>query len=515
MNDSDIIDPTGEMPDLQPEPSGKPPEEGKAVGRAPGDWFWWLPPRFRNSPYWIIAIVLHAILLLLAGFIVVFHLWRPGDISGGIYDGGGNEGVDVSPPPATTQPTQQLQNAPTPSTSTAFNQLAQAIATTGVGDWSVAAPTEVASSTAMVASNVSGTGKGIPGAYTGRIGGGTRRGLLSKKGGTSNVEESVNKALEWLKKHQTSDGSWGEDFKAGMTGLAVLCFLAHGDVQGSEKYGGVVEKGTNWLIQYSKSHGGMMNTSGRVEYEHAIAALALSENYAMAPTVPDLEDTAKKAIDVIVKAQTSSGCWAYGYSKEEGGQNFHADTSVAGWNIQAVKAAQLGKLDVPGIDNSLQQAAKMLKGMYNAGQGSFGYTNAGEAHWTLRGVGIYNLQLILDKAGDDGVKPWKKTDEVMKALDALIKDDTARCDWDKAQGVVLYGWYYNTYASFFGEGQYWTQWNGQFRDPIIRHQEKDGHWAIPAGSVEQTWITKNADSDVYSTALCCLMLQVYWRHLTT
>ena len=43
----------------------------------------------------------------------------------------------------------------------------------------------------------------------------------------------------------------------------------------------------------------------------------------------------------------------------------------------------------------------------------------------------------------------------------------------------------------------------------IKAQAADGHWDTPAGSSEQ------AHGTVYSTTLCCLMLEVYYRYLPT
>lgn len=491
----------------QPAPPS-PPQRTDSQGGAGG----WLPSRLRNSPYWVISILLHLGLLFLATVLVVFNVMRPGGVEGGFYDGGGNEGVDVAPPPAQTQQMAQMQNQPT-TASQSFSQLTQAIATTGVGEWSIAAPTDVAAGAA--AASISGVGRGIPGAYSGRIGAGNRLGLLRKRGGSQSVEDAVNKALEWLRRNQNEDGSWGEDYKPAMTGLAILCYLAHGDVQGSDKYGSVVERGVNWLIAEGRNRNGLMSSrAGKAAYQHAIASLALAENYALAPTVPDLEEAATKAIALIVKNQQDNGQWSYEYERSGG----HPDTSIAGWNMQALKAAHLGQLNVEGVEAALERSAKMLKQMYNDSVGSFGYQSAdNNANWEKRGLGVYNLQLLLDKIGDDGKPEWQNTREVTRSLDAFLKDNNARFDWDRSSGWVLYGWYYNTYMTFFAGAQYWSTWNGQFREPLIRRQERDGRWALPPG--ENGWtlqvLNKNLDADVYSTAMCCLMLQVFWRHLVT
>ena len=87
------------------EPSKGQTSKGKQITR---DWFWWLPPRLRNSPYWLIAIVLHLILFLLFTIWVVFDVWRPGSLEGSFYDGGGQDGVDVQPPPASQEISKQL-----------------------------------------------------------------------------------------------------------------------------------------------------------------------------------------------------------------------------------------------------------------------------------------------------------------------------------------------------------------------------------------------------------------------
>jgi hypothetical protein len=72
----------------------------------------------------------------------------------------------------------------------------------------------------------------------------------------------------------------------------------------------------------------------------------------------------------------------------------------------------------------------------------------------------------------------------------------------------VYTWYYQTQANFQGGGSYWEHWNNIFRDNLIRHQSADGHWDFPPASRENY-------GHAYSTALCCLMLEVYYRYLPT
>jgi hypothetical protein len=92
------------------------------------------------------------------------------------------------------------------------------------------------------------------------------------------------------------------------------------------------------------------------------------------------------------------------------------------------------------------------------------------------------------------------------ALEYLGKQ---RLDWENSKGsFLLYGWYYATQALYQEDKAGWQSWNVQMQRALLNAQDKkDGHWDAPAGSNEQTY------GPVYSTTLCALMLEVYYRHL--
>ena len=59
-----------------------------------------------------------------------------------------------------------------------------------------------------------------------------------------------------------------------------------------------------------------------------------------------------------------------------------------------------------------------------------------------------------------------------------------------------------------------------FTKELLKRQKSDGRWVSPAfeerivkGHGEQMF--KGLDQPIYSTALCCLMLEVYYRYLPT
>ena len=73
--------------------------------------------------------------------------------------------------------------------------------------------------------------------------------------------------------------------------------------------------------------------------------------------------------------------------------------------------------------------------------------------------------------------------------------------------MPVYAWYYITQAKFQKGGKDWQEWNPKFSTTVIRNQiveGKLGHWE--GGDWGGT---------VYTTTLCTLMLEVYYRYLPT
>lgn len=81
-------------------------------------------------------------------------------------------------------------------------------------------------------------------------------------------------------------------------------------------------------------------------------------------------------------------------------------------------------------------------------------------------------------------------------------------DWKAAADT--YYWYYATLALFQHQGEPWRRWNEALTRELLAHQEKTGRcrgsW-VPEGK----WADKGGR--VYQTALCTLMLEVYYRYL--
>jgi hypothetical protein len=215
-----------------------------------------------------------------------------------------------------------------------------------------------------------------------------------------------------------------------------------------------------------------------------------------------VKDVLIQAVEYIVGGQAADGGWLYRYEKVG-----DSDTSVTGWQIQALKAAHLTGLEIPGVDQSLNKAMHDLRRVQDE-NGAFGYHSSADARYSLTGVGIlctYFWEGEKNKLVRDGLKYLLGTTE---------KEEPVKYEGSKAS---LYAWYYNTQACAMVGGSAWNKWNGWFQTQISSHQSPDGSWPVtgnprPIGNIE------NDSTDVgpyYRTTMCVLMLESYYRYIPT
>ncbi|MFH0880541.1 MAG: hypothetical protein V2A34_12565, partial [Lentisphaerota bacterium] len=192
------------------------------------------------------------------------------------------------------------------------------------------------------------------------------------------------------------------------------------------------------------------------------------------------------------------GGWDYDYKKTA-----RRDTSVAAWQIQALKAGYIGGAENPGIKQVLEKAVEDLKSAYDPETGRFFYTDtSGHKTDNITGLAVLCLQL-LGHAEDK---------EARNGLQALAGTN---CDWDKPPAWPMYGWYYITQAKFHQGGQTWAGWNAKFARAYIKNQNEDGSWTSAGKNSEVEHGQEVNLGPVYSTTLAALTLQVYYRFLPT
>lgn len=243
----------------------------------------------------------------------------------------------------------------------------------------------------------------MPGVYASRSSG--VRGDKIGAWGLGQTEALVYGFLRYLKMRQNKDGSWDSGtVSTGATSLALLCFLAHGELPGqSEEFGNTVEKAIRWLLNdqikseseidhrdaprkggshaWRRGEIGYFKGRDTCNYAHFLAVYALSEAYAMTQ-IPDIKDALELAIPHIINGQNAQGGWYYNLDASSP----VIDTSYASWAVQALKAAKLAHVgDQAKIVTALKKAANGLLVLRHS-DGSFGYTTRGNERNAYNGL---------------------------------------------------------------------------------------------------------------------------------
>jgi hypothetical protein len=353
-----------------------------------------------------------------------------------------------------------------------------------------------------------------------------RSALAQRSGASTASEQAVERALDWLARHQDLDGRWDggtahyEDGKAvpgdddftvhcppgqtcfgectyweadtGLTGLALLAYLGAGYTHKEGKYATTVGNGLDFLLAQQKRDGDLRGSSKAVGmYCHAMATLALCEAYAL--SLDDrLHNPAERAVSFLVGARARDGqAWRYLPGAPIG------DTSILGWVVMALKSAREIGLRVPSQPD-LDRGTLLWLDRVAAGQNKgLGRYQPGEAVTATMTAEAWVCRQFLGAGG-----PGPSSSE---AALYLLQHESDRGDSN------YYYWYYATLAMYQHGGQPWMRWNDRTRDRIVARQCSSGH---PAGSWEADDSMYGARGGrIYCTTLAALTLEVYYRYL--
>ena len=465
--------------------------------------------KLAESRYFMLSCVIHAVIVIIAGSIVLYKaVIEPPDFVAEGGDGLISATDDLTPPPETPQdavPTEQV----TPQTPNINSPTIDVISTTSQSSSFKVAPTQVnvkintnaadlAKATNGSMAKIGGGLGNLPGTMKGRVGAGRKAAMEQNKMKTK-TEQAVMKGLVWLQQNQNPDGSWGDSNKGGMTGFGLLCFLGHGETPESQQFGLTVNKAVQWILDNGTKNEGRLHMAPSFSqpgvYEHGICAYALGEYYTMTQD-ERVKELFKQAIGYIVQGQGPGGGWMYSYDKTAD------DLSVSGWQIQALKAAHLSKLDIYGVDQALDKAIAYIERVKGP-KGGYGYRGP-EDRYSLTGVGIL-CELF-----------WKGERGILRkgmewVLDQTEKEKPVKY---KSEHADLYAWYYHTQACLMFGGSAWTKWNRWFQDEICDVQNPDGSWPMPGGK-GHGMTGETMKDKVYRTSLCILMLEVFYRYMPT
>ena len=351
----------------------------------------------------------------------------------------------------------------------------------------------------------SGGGLQMPTTYKARCSKQDREQRLREGGGLPESQVAVLNGLRWLQKVQNEDGSWGRRWKASMTGLALLSYLGHCETPDSPEFGETVLNGIMYLAELGDRNEGRMGLAGnQFSYEHAIATYALAEAYTMSRygkrRIPNVREVLELAVPIIIRSQSSDGGWFYGYESQT-----PSDTSVSGWNVQALNAARYTGIEFEGMDTAWEKIGEYCESSQNE-DGHFGYRGSGGGRgFSMTGVGC--LAMLMHGK----MKQHKIRDGARYIMDqGEVSYDSMDAD--------LYGWYYVNQVMFMLGGGNWKKWNGWFQEQVINAQNKDGSFKRegPGGDIDAPvngTLAAGPDAEIYRAAFCILLLEVYYRYL--
>lgn len=351
--------------------------------------------------------------------------------------------------------------------------------------------------------------------------------------GDATTEATVLKALRWLKKTQKPDGSWSPVPTAN-TALAVLAYLAHGELPSSKEFGPTVEKAMQYLINahYVDQKTGLSKFKGSDgnEYAYLIATYALCEAYGMTKN-PNAKIVATRTLQRIIDGQSPTGGWNYKVAKiaADGKPD---DMSFGGWALQALKAGKMAGMHPDGLQECIKKAVKCLK-TRNFKNGGFNY-RAGQGPTGLTATGCLAMQLLgfsnepEVKAALDFMREWKPSFESRQK--GMTKEQTAATP-GPGQNPQYYCYYASQckYQAGMCQGataanvKSWQDWNTAMKalypKTIITLPDKipgpDGKPRQVGYWKWQNDMTCKGGGDTMTTCLCALQLMVYYRYLPT
>jgi len=366
-----------------------------------------------------------------------------------------------------------------------------------------------------------------------------RRSASRRYGKPPGTDEAVLAGLRWLKDHQVKTGpltgSWAGGYSgqapAAMTGLSLLAFLGYGctDKQPAE-FAETVKLAVKYILdQQAKSvkneklHGSFSEGA----YSQAICTMAMAETYGMTGNMK-AKESAQAALDYILRVQADTGGFDYNDARATG----RLDMSISGFQLQAIKACMDIGIKLPEVSRIRTEAflrsATMTqeKGkpspeyhtvyvvvpLWKEKDGKLveiaGAVPGGSANGE---PSPYNTALI----SNCRLTAASLTGRLFLGHGRTSTDCVGQARWllsspylaDPRAHNDLYYTYYMSLSMFQMGGEYWQKWNKYFNAPLRAIQVKEGPdkgcWNPPQYA---------GGGPVYTTALACLSLEVYWRY---
>lgn len=278
------------------------------------------------------------------------------------------------------------------------------------------------------------------------------------------VREMYDRGLQYLVKTQSEAGDWkGGDSGPGVTGMALMAFLASGEDPNFGLYSKQIRKAVKSIIKSQNASTGYM---GHSMYHHGFAMLALAEAYGSVDDRNLWTDADKgksrsigAALELAVRAAVTSqkknsfGGWRYSPDSND------ADTSVSGAVLVGLLAARNAGIEVP--DEAIDRAISYYQSMTsNSGQVAYA-GGLGGFDESMARISIGSLVYAVARRKD--LPQYKATLEYLKQ-----RLETPPNSYRE------YTAYYQAQALFQGDFPTWEKWNKLLVRNFKQQQQADG-----------------------------------------
>jgi hypothetical protein len=359
---------------------------------------------------------------------------------------------------------------------------------------------------------------------------GSTPGPAAGRGASTLSEAAVGAGLDWLRRHQETDGSWScekfrgrcqtEGFKCGGKGmplydvgvsaLALLAFLGAGDSEQEGRHADVVKNGIAWLRSQQDAKGTFGTTEDyRYPFVHAMATLAMVENAALSGST-QARASAQRALDFLMAIRSpKQRAWRYAEKPPD------SDATVTAWAVLALKAGQVA--GIRNNDQGLRGASEFIRKITDDRTGRTGYLVKGDAPFrfeaqqrkfppqeseSLTACGMTVRIFCGEEPRGSGL---------LRSQARLLLDRLP--EWNPDSGRIdLFYWHFGTIALAQLGGDEWARWYAAVKDAMLSGQQKGepgedcrrGSW-----DPIDPWGTQGGR--VYATAMAVLCLEGPYR----
>jgi len=350
-----------------------------------------------------------------------------------------------------------------------------------------------------------------------------RKKLLRSRGGNASTEKAVAAALQWLATHQGGSGAWDADgfmavhdcdcdgkgggwhgepvpcrFDPEISALATLAFLGAGHTHKEGPYKDTVARALGWL---GRQQGGTL-------FATAFATRAFAEAYDMTGD-ETLKATVARGLSVMLESRQPQAAWRY-----FAGSRMASGVPTTAAVVCALRSAELAGFKV--APEYKREVVAWLDRLVNRETGRVAYTvNGHKLGYTPTTTNAASALLI--GAWLDHPRSRTLTSLNLKALAKRRPKWSIRIKRMKVNGKMRdvqigylqhYYWQHGTEALARMGGAGWSSWNGALKKALLGKQRKAGH---AQGSWDPAGTYGKVGGRVYSTALCALSLEAYYR----